>query len=479
MLSRSRALRDAASFLGLWLLFGFAAGTLLLLGPVRWFVNLSRSRGWPDALERGGVLVLIVLLAVGTGAITFTIFQSLITSRSISYRAGVPLLALSLAGVALWFWMQPERLGEAMGREVHIQRFTYGPYPDEQKMRQLRDEGYTIVSLLHPAVVPFEPRMLSKEKAEAARMGVPFISVPMLPWVSGNSEPLQTIQSLAKNPEAKYYVHCYLGRDRIRVVQRFLGHRIDEAHDSKEQKLTLGNMKTLERGAVYALGSDGYLIPFPTEEEFVGYILDGHVRQVVAMFDPSDPEDALWILQEEKVLRDHKMPFLLIPISHARYDPATVVTAVKKTEKLPKPFVVHGFLSPSTGRAPWPEAFLQTYRSSRPALPPSLFREPLEGGAVKIIAPQIAVGPRPRPHELDLLERRGVRRLIYLGDADSPTGRDDAASAASHGLAWQAVSSWRLFGKVSSGGPYYVYGRMPNVVRRVLEMRYGPAVPTE
>ena len=86
-------------------------------------------------------------------------------------------------------------------------------------MIQLKREGFTIVSLLHPAVVPFEPKLISDEKKLAESIGVPLIHVPMLPWVSGNQEALATIRQLAADRTRHFYVHCYLGQDRVRVVR--------------------------------------------------------------------------------------------------------------------------------------------------------------------------------------------------------------------------------------------------------------------
>lgn len=482
MTTRARALFHTANFFGLWLLVGFTAGTLVLLGPVRWFVNLCRARNWPAALERGGVLVIILLLVLVSAAIAFILLRSLIDAVSPTYRTAIPLLALSLAGGAVWLWMQPQHLRQEMGGEVRVDRFIYGPYPDEPKMRELRDQGYTIISLLHPAVVPFEPHLLAKEKEAAERNGVSLVSAPMLPWVSGNTESLNAIYELAKKPDSKYYIHCYLGRDRIRIVQRLLGHQPQVKTASLPTKRTrknrtIADMKRLERGEVYRLGDDGYLTPYPTEVEFFSFILDSPVKEVVALLDPSDPDDAIWIRQEKKILEEYKMPFRLIPIRQGTYDPAKVLEIVKTVRRLPKPFVVHAFLSPSTGRSPWAEGFLQSYRSNRPALPPSLFTLPLERGSVELIGPHLALGPRPQPPEFDALRKRGVRSMIFLGDASTPGAQFDRTSSAARGLRWQAIPQTRVVGAVASGGPYYVYGRMSDDVKEELRLRYGPAVP--
>jgi len=46
----------------------------------------------------------------------------------------------------------------------------FGPYPTYEELRKLQDDGYTaVVSLLHPAVVPFEPKLISDERFRRKR----------------------------------------------------------------------------------------------------------------------------------------------------------------------------------------------------------------------------------------------------------------------------------------------------------------------
>lgn len=476
-----RKLTLIASFLGLWLLVGFSTGTLLLVGPLRWFVNVCRDRGWPSAVERGGVIAIIAILIAGTALLTGILIRAMRASKSRPFRVGVPLLAFVLAAVATGLWLRPGAMSGLMGAESRSTRFTFGPYPTEAKMLELKAAGYTIISLLHPAVVPFEPVMLAREKEAARRTGVRFISLPMLPWVSGNTESLAAIQTLARDQSAKYYVHCYLGRDRVRIVQTLVAPDTGALRTLRRRKAagrSIADLKKLERGAVYRLGKDGFLTGYPTEEEFFSFILDGETSQVVALMDPTHPEDKRWIEAERKVLQEYRMPFLLIPIEVDRYDPAVVLEAVKKTRKLPKPFVVHSFLSPSTGRSPWAEGFLQAYRSELPPLPPSLFRAPLQAGKAEVIAVNIAIGPRPQVYEFDSLYQRGVRNLVFIEDPGSVQARDDRAAALTHSMNFVATTdSEQIIRMLSSGGPYYVYGGLTVYLTDELKGRYGPAIP--
>ena len=66
--------------------------------------------------------------------------------------------------------------------------FTFGPYPTEDRLAALERDGYTaVISLLHPAVVPFEPKLIADETAAAERVGIEFIHLPMLPWIADNT----------------------------------------------------------------------------------------------------------------------------------------------------------------------------------------------------------------------------------------------------------------------------------------------------
>lgn len=211
-------------FLALWLAVGFVLGTGVLLGPVRWTASLLRWLGADPALERLVINGVIAAFVVGSFLLTWDLFRRIRASGSTWVTASVPVGAYLVAGAAVWAWMSPGLMTASVVPEREPQaRFTLGPYPTERIMRQLRSQGFTgVVSLLHPAVVPFEARLLDRERAVARDLGLEFIHAPMLPWVSGNAGALEKIREVARRDSGYYYIHCYLGRDRVGVARRAL-----------------------------------------------------------------------------------------------------------------------------------------------------------------------------------------------------------------------------------------------------------------
>jgi hypothetical protein len=205
---------------------GFATGTFVLVAPVRWITGFAQGRGWSESAEdvlMMGVIGVYVLASVALAlAVTRLLFQS--HARALKYA--LVLGVTTLAGSALWGWTNPAvyatMAGGIRGDAVATRSgavFLFGPYPDRQRLEELKAEGVTaVVSLQHPAVMPFEPKGIADEKAAAAELGIRFIHAPMLPWVSDNTASLEIVRRLATEETGRFYVHCGLGRDRVNVV---------------------------------------------------------------------------------------------------------------------------------------------------------------------------------------------------------------------------------------------------------------------
>jgi phytol kinase len=360
--------------LSLWLLVGFSLGTSTLLGPVRLVASLCSRAGLGPAAENAAVDLVIILLIIVTGAIAWTAGGMVLESSRLEVRLGVPALAILAAAGALWLWMSPARLrldmGEETGAGLH---FTFGPYPDEWRMRRLKAQGYTaVVTLLHPAVIPFEPKLLADEKKAAARAGIDLVEVPMLPWVSQNTGSLDRIRALARSGTGRYYVHCYLGRDRIRLAKRIVEQAAPDAGvRAPEAALLLGSVERFERGRLVRLDDRVTLTPYPTDEEFMSYIVTGEVGHVVSLLDPEDPEDRSWVDKERAILKAYDVPLLVLPLSGSGNRPAKALEAARRVRDLPGAVVVHAFLAPDSQRSPSAEAFAQAYRSEAGPRPPA------------------------------------------------------------------------------------------------------------
>lgn len=348
-------MRSALRFLYLWGTIGFAAGTLVLLGPVRRLADHAREAGWPPAAERAAVIATIVLLAAASAAVALRL------GRWAAGRIAILAIPGAAAAAALAMWLSPgwaARLGGAAPDD--LAGFTFGPYPDRERLDTLRREGYTaVVSLLHPAVVPFEPVLLARERAAAGEAGIPLIHIPLLPWVSGNDEGLARIRDLAADRAGRYYVHCYLGRDRVLLFRRTVAAAGGSVAPGAAPLPTLDNEESFERGPIERLADGVFLTPYPTDDEFVAHVLSGGVAQVVSLLDPDNPDDVQWIRKEEELLRAHGIPYALHPVPHLAPDPERALAAARAVRDLPRPVLVHAFRADGTTARAFREAFLR------------------------------------------------------------------------------------------------------------------------
>ena len=470
----------------IWLMAGFTIGTEILLGPVRWTVNLSRQMDWSKSLEDLVIKLVIGLFILGSLIISMLLVRITTKSKLVHIKLGIPFLILLFTAGNLYLWLNPQIFGvetAIMNESTSFARFTFGPYPTEERLSALKEKNYrAVISLLHPAVVPFEPKLLADELKAAKRVGIKIIHIPMLPWVSENKEALEKIQEIVESGKGRYYIHCYLGKDRVNVVKRLIEKLYATAKlDIRESESTarkIQDLKFFERGEIIILGDGIYLTPYPTHEEFMGYIIAGGINNIVLLMDPENPEDIPWIEKERKLLEKYFIGFELIPLSLNFYDPLKALESVQKVSLMRRAVVIHGFLSPSFRT----EAFIQAFRSNLPSLPPSLFEEPLNRGKVTIIATNIAIGPRPEGPEFgSFLYRKGVRRYAYLGNPSSAEALEDFQITKAAGLPWNAFNPLskpdELFKSLSKGGPWYVYGPILQHIQYELEERFGPAIP--
>ena len=470
---RDESFPSTVTFLVLWIPAGFVLGTLTLLGPVRWWANICRFLSISQKVENSGVFLMIGALFMISGYAARIIVNILEVSDKPA-RGVTAGLILLLTGGTVAAWMHPALMSASMAHDQQTGQFTFGPYPDEQRMVDLKRDGYTIVTLLHPAVVPFEPKLLADEKSIADRIGVPLIHVPMLPWVSGNTEALARIKQLAADRTRRYYVHCYLGQDRVRVVR----HALEESGAALSPQVaaarrSLRDKASLERGRVYRLGAGVYVTGYPTDDEFMRYVLSGEIRHVVTFLDPNDPEERQAADRERQLLKQHDLPFDFISAPKNRFDARRVRQVVESIGQMRKPVLVHEFLSPSSGSAPWTDGFIQTFSNQRTSLSPTLFIAPLRHGRARVVSTHVAIGPRPNGPDFRQLARRGVIECIHVG-RERVIG--DARSASKAGLSWKNVPRDRIVMAVRGDSTYYIYGSEALSVRTALERAYPKPV---
>lgn len=95
-----------------------------------------------------------------------------------------------------------------------------GPYPDRERLAQLKAAGVTaVVSLMNRNLI-YEDGLIDNEKREQEALGLRFYNFPMNssepPGSPLNDAALRQLREvLAAQTTGKVYVHCYLGKHRV------------------------------------------------------------------------------------------------------------------------------------------------------------------------------------------------------------------------------------------------------------------------
>jgi protein tyrosine phosphatase (PTP) superfamily phosphohydrolase (DUF442 family) len=337
------------TFLYVWLMVGFFTGTVVLVGPVKWITGAVRAagwtQGWEDTLLKGVILAFVAASLFATRWLVGRIWRS----RPGPARYGIPLVATLLAAACVWAWSDPGRMLASVGggdggsvQSVSGARFLFGAYPDRDALKLLKKQGITaVISLQHPAVVPFEPRSIAEERENAKELGITFIHVPMLPWVSDNAAAVARLQQIARSGKGHFYVHCGLGRDRTNVAMRIIeaaGADV-KATGSLHHASTLTERTTaFEHGAVYRLDDGVWLVPRPNNAEAAGYMLAGQQKTVVSLLDQKDPQQGRWA---DEITRELATGGVVVQPEPLRAGEAKRAEAlVRLVRALPHPVVV-------------------------------------------------------------------------------------------------------------------------------------------
>lgn len=335
----------------IWLFIGFALGTLILLFPLRSWVNYVRENQLEESVERIGVIVMMLILAAISFLISWKIFKWHLKKKTTPITVLSITIPLVSAIAALALFMNPDFVNRGSESAELSQQFTVGPYPTSSKLEQLKKDGYTgIISLLHPAVVPFEPRLLNAEENAAKKVGIDLVKAPMLPWIGDNSTSLKKIEEIVKSGKGKYYIHCYLGKDRVNVVKNLIEKFSDEGSQINSEiggsHRTFESMKSFERGAIYKLDEEVYMTPYPTDEEFLSFFLAGKVKSVVNILDHTQ-DNKPWINKEKTELQKTTVEFRHLPMKEQPTE-KDVLKIVDAVYLLPRPLVIHRWNTTST-----------------------------------------------------------------------------------------------------------------------------------
>lgn len=452
-----------------WLVVGFATGTALLVGPVQWINSVGRSLGWTVLIERIVMVLIIMIFVSMTALISWWLTTRFITKGTWGSSGFLLVLSTVGAGIALGMWMNPVYM---TGAEDPIRmlegnpRFAFGNYPTEERIRELEQEGFTaVVSLLHPAVVPFEPALISRQKRMLRNSPLEFVHAPMLPWISDNEQTMGVLRELVNRPNGKFYVHCYLGMDRVNLAKRIILRASGKSPDQFQSSgRDIRDRDTFERGPIYRLSDSVVVSPFPTEEEFLAYVFGGRIQQVVSLIADPGPSMQKMLERERTLMDQYGLPFYSLPIpTKDGYDPDRALEVVERIRSFEGNTLVHAFRTDRS--SPEVEAFVMAYHSGLPPLPPSLFDEPLERGELLLVGVDRLLGPRPVGSEwADVLARGGVRDVVYVSANRDEATADMRSSARTAGLTWHEMDTIGspADANLPGQGPWYVYGSALN-----------------
>jgi hypothetical protein len=333
----------------MWLLIGLVLGTAVLVGPVRLITEGMGRAGWEQGSQDHVLIVVILLYLVFSLLLTRWVVGIMFRARNRNTRWAIAAVFTLLAAGTAWEWSNPAKLlagiaGGGDGGSYNVAggaEFIFGAYPDEPKLDSLKKAGVTaVISLQHPGVV-IEREGISAERDAARKLHLQFIQAPMLPWVSDNEASLETLREIARKGKGKYFVHCGLGRDRVNIAKRIIeaeGIKIALGSDVKTATGFADRPDPFERGSLAHLDPGKWLIPYPNKHEMFGFILGGQAGTVVSLLDATDPQQAAWNADMEKLLKEYAIPFVMRPLPDN--DAARATDIAKEVRSLPPPVTV-------------------------------------------------------------------------------------------------------------------------------------------
>jgi protein tyrosine phosphatase (PTP) superfamily phosphohydrolase (DUF442 family) len=401
----------------LWLIFfggfGFAGGgAFLLFGMVPLEHKLAVG-GWTQP-EIDQTLSLVVYGWVLFAFLTATVYSH------VTLQVARPLAAVSLAGVmvmAAGFVFYEFLHGQSLmvaGRTAKIEevseRLSFGPYPDKNELKLLRAQGYDgVISLLHP-VIPFEGVLLEEEKKNAEEVGIQVYSRPMLPWISENKAALSSILALIKQPNQRFYVHCYLGQHRANLVRRMAGYGSSPEEAAENHELP----DHLERGLLFSYEDKRIVVgPFPSDEEWFGIILRHGIREVVSTLNPANAEDRGMIGKMKKISQDYAFVLTERPLDRKAPDLGAVQRLAEYLKKDDRKVYVVGYRTDN-----WALELDKALGGREVLVTSPIGQDMFARGPLMKVNDSVVLGPYPTDAEVEVLKKAGVRAVVSLLDDD-------------------------------------------------------------
>src|SRR3989339_1870809 len=103
----SLSFKNVLMLLLFWFMNGYVLGTVLLMGPVRWIVDYSKTQNWSQSAEDIIIKIVMVLLLILSFILSLFMTRSFLRSDSVFKRVMLFLFPLIFSAVAVWLWMNP------------------------------------------------------------------------------------------------------------------------------------------------------------------------------------------------------------------------------------------------------------------------------------------------------------------------------------------------------------------------------------
>lgn len=358
-MKKQSPIKSTILFLYLSLCIGFPLGLwVLLAGPSKWLAEYAHATDMEISQENiYGKLIIVVYLIVSF-LLAFFLYKFIKSSKNTPLKWFITGTATLILLVSVYiFSFNPQWLISYSGSNLaksttnkadkyqHLE-FVYGSYPNEEMIQSLKEEGYDgIISLLHEKVIPAEPALMNDEKKLGDKYGIKIVNFPMMPWVSENGETLQKAKKFIENEKGLYYVHCYLGRDRVNIFKAAA--KKFGAITKSEKNTTIRKIEESHawaRGEFYKLEEGVYLTPYPTDDEFMMYVLNGHFKTVVSLLNNKVEDNQKWIVKEQQLLKDYSINYVHFPTTSS-FNEKDIVELKKLINSNEKPILIHSFLS--------------------------------------------------------------------------------------------------------------------------------------
>ncbi|MDD2511148.1 MAG: hypothetical protein PHG94_08505, partial [Syntrophomonas sp.] len=373
--------------------------------------ELLARKGTSQTLINIAMIGIIVLWALSTAWVTHYFFKKVVSREKppTSFIYLILGILFLMAAVVFYFLLTTgspviARLQGTVSEPG--ERYAFGPYPDNLRLRELKAEGYDgVISLLSP-MIPFEKILLEQEMEHGKEVGITIHSLPMLPWVSENQESIQQAMELAESGDKRYYIHCYLGKHRADLIKRVL---MGQEPENEEIQECIYKTR-LERGKLYFYQDSRIIMgPYPTDEEWFHLIQRGQFQEIVADLDPEIPGDLTWIKREENICKEMGLNYTVMPMRKKGNDYQGLLELASYISSSQHKVYVHGFLI--TEKNLLLDGFLRGGDLEHMGKP---FPERLQGGEVFRVSYNLFLGPQPGAGEKDLLKKAGITHIEAL-----------------------------------------------------------------